>query len=287
LPDVFSQLDGKQIQALTAAGAKVVGPLPTRRIYFLAINCRKPALRDSAELRRAIAYAIPRETLLNDHFRAAKGDPSCRALNGPFPAGSWAADPNAGSLDRTDRAKLMIGKEDVQAQLRRLGVLTLKYPNDDRRLVGAMRDLCKAVSDTLGINVQPEPVEPPTLHHQVEETHNYDLAYYYYDYPSESYWLWPLFSNPRGKETGLANYLGYENDGNLERHLRDAMLHRDPAQVRDIQRTIHLYLQERMPFIPLWQLDARLAIRGDVEPVPFDPLRIFSDIDQWRRQRGR
>src|SRR5262249_10535589 len=88
--------------------------LPSRRIYFLAVNHREPLLADVL-LRRALAAGIDRARLLADYFGGAAPPfrsaalmgwsvplPSPPAgmskqaralhhtLNGPFPAGSWA-----------------------------------------------------------------------------------------------------------------------------------------------------------------------------------------------------
>ncbi|HZT80139.1 MAG TPA: hypothetical protein VFA26_07955, partial [Gemmataceae bacterium] len=94
------------------------------------------------------------------------------------------------------------------------------------------------------------------------------------DFPGESYWLWPLFE-PK------SNYLGYRNDGELERHFRDGMSRRDFTQVKQAAHLIHSHLQMTMPLVPLWQLDARVALRPAVRPVPFDPLAVFADIERW------
>src|SRR5207248_1364272 len=88
--------------------------LPSRRVYFLAVNHRNPALADVL-LRRALAAGIDRARLLADHFGGAappfrsaalmgwsvplpappagmsqRAATLHHALTGPFPAGSWA-----------------------------------------------------------------------------------------------------------------------------------------------------------------------------------------------------
>ena len=40
-----------------------------------------------------------------------------------------------------------------------------------------------------------------------------------------------------------------------------------------------------MPLIPLWQLDRHIAMGSGVKPVPFDPLLVFGDVDQWRLEK--
>src|SRR5262249_33263492 len=69
-----------------------VRTLPNRRIYFLAVNHRRTALQNE-DLRRAIALAIDREGILTACFRAEHKE-FHRPLNGPYPPGSWAYNPN-------------------------------------------------------------------------------------------------------------------------------------------------------------------------------------------------
>src|SRR5207244_7250869 len=62
-------------------------------VHFLAINHRRQALAD-ASARRAIAYALDRQALLDRHFRSAamKGKYHATA-NGLLPRESWASAP--------------------------------------------------------------------------------------------------------------------------------------------------------------------------------------------------
>ena len=128
---------------------------PNRRIYFLAINHRKPALAN-ADLRIALARAIHREKLLDDHFRKGLGKKVHRAINGPYPAGSWACSPPlVGQGQRPDPRPVRRGPGQGQARaaLSKLGQrevsLTLKYPSGDPVLASAVSDLCRQVNETL------------------------------------------------------------------------------------------------------------------------------------------
>src|SRR5262249_29226972 len=112
-----------------------------RRVYFLAVNHRNPKLQ-SAAVRRALAYAINREQLLDEHFRKGLGAVYHQALNGPYPARSWALNPalakREGSLDPFDaelaRGLLSQEAKDLPQQIE----LTLKYPADDKILAEAL-----------------------------------------------------------------------------------------------------------------------------------------------------
>lgn len=252
--------------------------VPNRRIYFLAINARK--LPD-VKLRRALAFAINREGLLDKHFRAApKGPPHC-SLYGPFPATSWACNPEV--RDRLSKTSLDLYDADKARTLSQgaaVGRLTLKYPSDDPALDEAMKELCASVKELTGIVLQPTPCDAYRLREDVEQTQGYDLAYYHYDYPDESYWLSPLFGQPPGTE-GEKTVFQF-NNASLSSLLAEASNYRDFAKVRRYQWQLHALLNDEMPFIPLWQLDPLLAYRRAVQPVALEPLQVFANIEEWR-----
>jgi ABC-type transport system substrate-binding protein len=263
-------------------------PMPSaktsrRRIYFLAVNNRK---LPSAEVRVALARAIAREPLLDEHFRKGLGRQVHKALNGPYPAGSWACNPKLVSRtdkDSLDPFDLDLAKAKLKEGLEKAGLpdkLTLKYPAGDKALEEAMAALCKQVTQELpGVVLAPETRPPHELRVDVEETHNYHLAYYHHDFVDETFWLMPILgATGRG---GGQNYLGYT--GSLVSKIQAADTRRDFVQVRDHVHIIHRQFLDEMPFIPLWQLDPLFAYRKTLEEVPaVDPQLIFTRVEEWQ-----
>src|SRR5262249_3455946 len=158
------------------------------------------------------------------------------------------------------------------------------YPNDDPRVEKAMQAVREQVQKEVGVELELRARPPRQLWDEVEGSHDYDLAYYHYDYPTDAFWLWPLF-DPRATETHGSNFLGYKTDGRLEQQFGEVMLHRDFPQVQKATHVLHELLFDRMPLIPLWQLDSHVAMSRYVKTVPFDPLVVFTDIDQWRLEK--
>lgn len=281
--DLLLDVPPKRVKELEGAkNVLVPPPLPSRRVWFLAVNHRRPALRNQ-DLRRALGLAVPREKILDDYFRPEPGREVHKSLNGPFPADSWACDPNIPSLDRLDLAKARLKEAERRGPLPKR--LSLKYPDDDPRVTQAMEYLAAHLSSELGIEIEREALAPHVLREVVEKNHSYDLAYYHYDYPGDSCWLWPMFNPSTPALNGGGNFLGYANDSNLERWFREAMSHRDFRKVQEYARLIHGEVEGKMLLIPLWQLDTYVALHRSLKPVPFDPLQAFSDIDQWRLER--
>lgn len=256
--------------------------VPNRRIYFLAVNDRK--LPDG-KLRRALAYAINREALLDKHFRPAPQAPVHRVLNGPFPAGSWACNPAVSA--RGNKNRLDLHDPDLAKNLS-VGVekpsgLKLKYPQGQPGLDEAMKELSDQIKSLTGVVLEPTPCDPYRLREDVEKTQDYDLAYYHYDFPDESYWLAPLLGPPpQGDGRNMFRFSNAE----ISRLLAEMGSYRNFAKVREYQWMIHKRLVDNlMPFIPLWQLDPLLAYRRDVMPAALDSQLVFRDIEEWRLQQ--
>ena len=124
----------------------------------------------------------------------------------------------------------------------------------------------------------------------MEERHEYHLAYYSWDYPDESYWLWPLL-DPEPDRPGGRNFLGYRDVG-FRSAIIQAMGYRNPATIKSLTHRIHEVFFQNMPFIPLWQLDIHVAVHrslslvdGQGRQVEIDPLLIFTGVETWTLDR--
>ena len=294
--DILLDLTSEHATAIAkragASGVRVLRPVdnhwPNRRIYFLAINSKHPDLSDQ-NVRIALAHAIDREKLLNDHFRpkAPSGmapilGPMHAALNGPYPAGSWACDSKVGvpkkkgSLDLFDPDAARTKYKDVK---KRPTPFQLKYPSNEPNVRGAMEALCKQLSDVLDFPAEAVPVDVRQLRTDVE-IGDYEIAYYHYDFPDETYPLWPLL-DPRGPAANGVNIFGSQLSDELAGLFQSVRTHRDFAAIRENTHKIHDKVYETMPFIPLWQLDPLIAVHRSVKAPPFDPILIFNEIENW------
>jgi ABC-type transport system substrate-binding protein len=282
----------KELESAGLDTTVTVHTLRNRRIFFLAVNHRKPGLNDE-RLRRALAHAIDREKILNEVFRPNFKDKDKRPhreLNGPYPPGSWAYDPSqTASLSKPELAKIMADK--ARAAVGAIG-LTLAYPDDDPAVKEACERIRAQVKDHCGIELKLEAVSPYRLREMVEKEHSYQLAYYHHDYPDETYNLWPLLNAKNMDRPGGCNYLGYKPDESLMTELIKAQSFRDVEQVKKHTHEVHRHFAAQVPFIPLWQLDTHIAIHRDVTTYPanvdaLDPLRVFKDVERWQMGKDR
>lgn len=271
-----------QVEELKKAELEVVTHR-NRRIWFLAVNNQQPLLKD-VETRRALAHAIDREKILDQCFR--EGTKHHRPLNGPFPPGSWADNPQVQPRDpfKPDLARALAVKLIEQKTKPRL---KLKYPDNDPRVAEACNLIKEQINQHAGVEIELLPCAPRTLIEDVIDKQDYELAYFSHDYPTEAFWLWPLF-DPRGMEPGGGNYLRYSNDGPLESAFQKAMGHRQITAVQALMHNIHQQIHDKMPLIPLWQLDTHHALRKTLQVKHLDPLQVFTQAEQWElKGKGR
>jgi peptide/nickel transport system substrate-binding protein len=269
--------------------------LPNRRIYFLALNHGKAPL-GQVEFRRALAHALPIEQLMDRHYRAKAGKtldlPPPMALTwregnvlrtSPFPRGSWPIEPDPKKATLPSPGDLERLKKDVVPRDNDNITLRLLYPAGDPVLDEVMKDLTEgfAAQELLKgafVKLLPEPLAPDQLRKSVEKT-DYQIAYYYYDFPDDTFWLLPLLGPKRAQ--GAGNIFAYQNS-DLETLLQEIDNSRDFTTVQAKMRSAHNKFATDVPFIPLWQVDPIVAIGPGVTPREgFDTQYLFADADRW------
>jgi peptide/nickel transport system substrate-binding protein len=305
-PHLLLDVPTQDLTKLKASGINDVRTLPTRRVYFLAVNNRDSLLSDDA-LRRAFAHAIHREQVISDCFGG--GRPRVRSadnladgttipettaplqstgpsfhhpLNGLYPAGSWAVCSDGRvPKDLFDRARAETFLKKSKAQS---FDLELKYPDDDPRIQRACQAIAMqlaSLGDRVGrpIKIRLVGLSPRQLERDIL-ARRYQLAYWHHDFPDDMFNLWPLFDPREEALASGSNYLGF-NDVTLIELLQQARSFRDFSEVKRLTHDIHAVLVERMPLIPLWQLDYHLAVHPKLRLPVIDPMRVFADIGEW------
>jgi ABC-type transport system substrate-binding protein len=256
----------------------VDGPFPNRRIYFLALNNSNRILKNQ-HFRQALAQFINREQILKECFRGELGEKVHRALNGPYPAGSWACNANAKKIDDRTNADLLLAQAKTDVNLKAV-TLSLKYPNDDPQVKKAMEKLVEQISGPMSITVELQPVDPHVLHEDVEKKRDYDLAYYYYDFPTQFFWLGALLDQN--------NYFEFKDEGafQLQALFNQIQNYRQFDQIKTLSQTVHERFLTFMPFVPLWQLDTFIAHTKSLKFTIRDPLLIFPGAEDWILERN-
>lgn len=271
--DLLLGLSTADVKQLGSTGV-IVRPMRNRRICFLAVNHRRAALENLA-VREVIANAIDREGILNAYFR----DPNStiqyhRPLLGAYPPESWAYT----KVDDFNRKTALAKAAGIDGPVK----LTLLYPDGNPDAESA----CQAIAEAMPkdkIQLVPQAVEEHELRNKVEGSHDYDLAYYHWDFPTESYSLWPLFDAAATGANGT-NYLGSSDDtAELVDRLQRLNTSRNIKNVKNEAALIQGLVHAKLPFIPLWQLDTFIAYHKGLNlgRVPVDPICVFNDAAHW------
>jgi ABC-type transport system substrate-binding protein len=321
--DKISQIKGEKLHILTdvptselpkyqspAAGlqgrAVVATAAANRRVQVLAVNHRKPMLQSPA-LRRGIAHAIDRETILNEVYRANFPD-FHKPLAGPFPPKTWAT-PKPGGGDPRPLFDQNLAQGKFDEHFKKFGAvnLILYYPAEDPRARQACERIKKQVEAVavgadgkVALNLEPLPTAE--LYRRVYDEGAFDLAYVPFDFPHD---LYPLglgsLLDPSAAARGGRNYMGVlvkqnnpsAEDETLGRLLAEARAHADPAKLAQKSHEVFTRFNEAMPFVPLWQLDRHMVVATTVklafddgpsqaQPRWLPPTRLFAGVSRWR-----
>lgn len=282
-----------------------------RRIHILAINHRQ-AILQSDKLRQGLSAAVNREAILKDVYRA--GEPkSHAALTGPFPLRCWATPESAreAPLHRPGAGGLIL-----EGLAGRNGTrLRLAYITDDPKAGAPKNQLaCQMIKTqieqasadkngkpTIAIDLQAMPAD--RFKEKVHLEFDYDLALTTFDYRDDLYSLANLLDpEAAAKDINSRNYMGYlaqgtnatEPDRRLKKLMDEVRSFRDfTKEVKDRTWDIHALFNQRVPFVPLWQLDRYMVTHRDLEiffdnpeaPVPaeaIDPGVVFTGVEMWR-----
>lgn len=274
-----------------------------RRIHLIAINHRQTDLQND-KFRLGLSSAINREAILRDQFRP--GDEKAHfALTGPFPVRSWATPPTAreATLFKPGAGGLMM--EGLGNRTTRLRLTFLADNPKNGQVCDAIKtqieqaSVNKAGKPLVTIDLVPLPAKE--YREKVFIEHDYDLTLTTFDYRDDLYSLASLL-DPEAAERQGRNFMGYlaqgtnpaDGDRRLRKLLDDTKQYRDfTKQVKDKTWDIHALFNQRVPFIPLWQLEHYAVIHRDLElffdnpeaPVPpdrIDPAILFTGIEMWR-----
>lgn len=256
---------------------KVVA-LRSPSVWFLAPNFRKIAMQNE-NLRLALAHAIDRESILAQHFRPPGHPNDHFPLAGPFPSDCWAANLN---IPPFNPGQARTFAEHARSELGNLlSSLDLIYPTNDPAIENACKAIQQQVAAAAGLDIRLVPVSSFDYHDRVVFSHNFDLAWWRYDFDDATFWLGPLL-DPAETPPGGDNLLGYQPDAPMSGLLQDLKQHKRFLNIRQTTHAIHDRVNQLAIVIPLWQLDVYVALADTVLHAELDPISLFGRIEDWR-----
>ena len=284
-----------------------------RRVYVLALNLRRPPLRNK-DLRKGLSQAIDREGVLNDVFRTAAAEYRrlTAAMTGPFPPNSWAT-----VKGPSGRGAPLVNRDEATVRLKRYlmaagaaAELRLAYAADDPlaavacdKIKAHVESLFKDAAENQKLTLVLDPLPARELLLRTEEERRFDLAYVPFDYPDDWHpFGLAAFLDPAAAGRGGRNLTGFlapdttpdAADRALGGELAGLLVHRDYAgDTAPRAARIHTQFNDSVPFVPLWQLDRHTLVHGSVKvftddgpdpvlPSVLDPTVLFQNVARWR-----
>lgn len=281
--------------------------LPTT--HFIAVNVRTPFMKNR-NFRRALAYSINAQTILDGIVLDGQRAPGCRLISGPFPAGTGPTDPIAYAYDenvaprpydpRLSLILLALAKRDLEATgaipkpappsaeaksdpppgaTDKPNVEPKPAPQNPISLTLAYpqtpqaRSICGAVGAQLGmigIDCKLRPLPPGEVE---DATHDYDLLYV-------EAALWEPLADTRKifAPMGVAPTSSAYINADLRR-LDDARSWQEVAKrLQQLHRTIF----DDVPLIALFQTYDYAAVRINVKNVPQKPIWLYGNVADWQ-----
>lgn len=261
--------------------------LPT--VHMLVINTSKNPFLAQRDFRRAIEYAVDRQTILTQELLAGTEVPGCQVVSGPFPVGASDTDPLAYAYDSTIRprpydprlarllstvaqkqaAELAVKKGDAAPKL---NPLVLGFPDVD-----TARVTCQAIAaylKAIGLECNLKKFPPGETRDPKREC---DLVY-------TEIAIW----EPAVDATRL---LGFGGPAECDSpYVRQALRWLDAAgnwgEVRERLLQVHRTVNEEAAIIPLWQMVDFLAYNKRLADVGDNLVWLYQNVDQWRLSTG-
>jgi tetratricopeptide (TPR) repeat protein len=278
--DIVERVPADALKSLASEKDLRAAPYAVPSIHVLAPNYRQP-LAASATLRRALAYALPRDVMLANDLLGGAQVPGCRVISGPFPAGKPADDPWAYAYDDTIaplpcEPRLAVTLREVAQQEMAQGKLHDRASATEEIVLGhgpdwLHRRACAAiVKQWARCGIASSAVElAPNRPELAQECHFYYVELVVCE---------PAIDVPRMFAAG-----GLAPPGeHLALALRDLQAATNMQEARKRLHQIHAIVHAELPVIPLWQLTDYYAHRAVLSEVAAKPISLYQGIGAWR-----
>jgi peptide/nickel transport system substrate-binding protein len=242
-----------------SSGMKAVG-VPSVEVMFLAMNPHFPPWNNE-KLRQAVAYAIDRETIVKSVFQGR-----AEALEGPIGPGQYAYSPDVKPKYPYDPEK---AKQLVKEAGFPNGVDVNLFASADRYVNDRQSsEAVAAMLTKVGIRTQ--------LH----------ILDYSIEWPNVRKGLVPFYYQGRGSvidpspmleqyfESGVEPRIGF-SDPKLDEILRAERREFDPAKRKALLLQAFDRIQEEVPAVFLWRIDAVYGVSDKIKFKPLSDERIF------------
>lgn len=245
----------------------------TRRVWTVVPNQRRPMLADR-DVRRFLGLSLKRDDIVG----------AGRSVVGLAPRESWTQAPKPRVPDDLALPEAAQSLAQSLSKTHKGMSLGFLFPADQAEAMGMVIEQWQSAAKTggLALSIDPRPRSEAELRDAVA-SREFDLALLPEDWGDHPTRVAALFDRrEQALGPGGSNVAGIRDD--TLRTLVDGLtLTRQFPLLRAQMRNIHVHLVQTMPIVPLWRHEANVSTRG-VRTPPFDPLRPFARIADWRRE---
>lgn len=279
--DVVDRAAPWQVAELRGRKDVALKPYAAASVHLLLFDGKHPLLQD-VQFRRAVAYAIDRESILRNHLRPEAGDLGSRLATGVFPVGRSASDPLGYANDLTAKArayeptqayvlaalaKASLGKSPAAAVLRPLKLL---HPS-----TATATTACRRIAYYLSAAGIPVELQAVAADRSPTSAGEADLVY-------------AVVSSVEPASDALA-WLGTSRLVNIESPSLQSSLAKlasaeSPSAVRSVLFEIQRTINDEVLVVPLWQLSEYAIHRGRITVGGAKPsvFGLYQDVDAWQ-----
>ena len=241
--------------------------------HIVQLNPASRLLRNR-ELRRALMYAIDRQSVLAETVLEGAPRSLGRIVTGPFPSESYAnsALAVARKYDPVSAVSLALAaRQQLGGSLPVLRMAVVDEPIAQaaaRRLVETWK--------RFGIDVTAVPL-PSTLATGEGADPEWDLLYRTLQMAEPVVDLWPFLTlSSRARVSDLDEFPDW-----LRQEIVNLDLIGDWSNAVQATKRLHRHLWSEVMVIPLWEVDQYLVYRKNIRNVPVSPVHAYDEIDRW------
>jgi peptide/nickel transport system substrate-binding protein len=264
----------KNMGAFENSSSVILEPYHTVAWWYIAFNHKNKALKDP-EVRKAIAFALDREEILNAHL--GQGD----LLSGPFtessPYYNFDVEPREVDLDEA-RSILDRAGYKKRGPYRRKGKTKLSFkfvlekdlPNCQQIFLSMQAQLKQ-----VGIEAKPLFIDTALYREKVFKKRDFDLTINIWTF-KELENIYPLF-----KSNAAHNFINYSN-AKVDKKLDESLARRRDYKVyKGIMQELHMMLNADLPYLFLWSLDIYSGLSRQLKNIFIQPYYYYSAFKGW------
>ncbi len=275
---LVEHLPANRVAEVSADKDYGVGRYTLARLHFLALDGRTVVLSNRM-LRRAISYAVDRETILEETLLGRDPDAENRPSDGVFPVDSYGNAPGVEPLEHNAlmarmlvaaaRAGNGIGADQADLRISRDPRGPARRPEDRR-----------VAPRAAGLEI--EAVERPesTLETDLRSGRRFDIAYRALTCPEPVADVGPLICPGYDAPTSTDSLGAIASPRILQLLLGLEHAPEFPT-ARGIVIQLDREVRDELPIIPLWQLQDHYAWRGRLKGPADESNDLYQGIERW------